>query len=126
MPEGKDLDQVYQVINKLDTAIDKLADVSSDIKQILAVHEQRLDQTESIMERNFTQMDAVHGRVSQLRDDMNGAEKRLMLELNDINKWRWQMMGSSSRCCSPRINSYKINANVVDFITISPYNTGYE
>ena len=95
MPEGKDLDQVYQVINKLDTAIDKLADVSSDIKQILAVHEQRLDQTESIMERHFTQMDAVHGRVSQLRDDMNGAEKRLMLELNDINKWRWQMMGAA-------------------------------
>ena len=96
MPEGKDLDQVYQVINKLDTAIDKLADVSSDIKQILAVHEQRLDQTESIMERHFTQMDAVHGRVSQLRDDMNGAEKRLMQELNDINKWRWQMMGAAA------------------------------
>ena len=96
MPEGKDLDQVYQVINKLDTAIDKLADVSSDIKQILAVHEQRLDQTESIMERHFTQMDAVHGRVSQLRDDMNSAEKRLMLELNDINKWRWQMMGAAA------------------------------
>ena len=96
MPEGKELDQVYQVINKLDTAIDKLADVSSDIKQILAVHEQRLDQTESIMERHFTQMDAVHGRVSQLRDDMNGAEKRLMQELNDINKWRWQMMGAAA------------------------------
>lgn len=95
MPD-KDLDQVYQVINKLDTAIDKLADVSSDIKQILAVHEQRLDQTENIMERHFGQMDAVHSRVSQLRDDMNDAEKRLMSELNDINKWRWQMMGAAA------------------------------
>ena len=36
MPDKQELDQVYQVINKLDTAIDKLADVSSDIKQILA------------------------------------------------------------------------------------------
>ena len=75
MPDKQELDQVYQVINKLDTAIDKLADVSSDIKQILAVHEQRLDQTENIMERHFVQMDAVHSRVSQLRDDMNEAEK---------------------------------------------------
>jgi len=41
MPDKQELDQVYQVINKLDTAIDKLADVSSDIKQILAVHERR-------------------------------------------------------------------------------------
>jgi len=95
MPD-KDLDQVYQVINKLDTAIDKLADVSSDIKQILAVHEQRLDQTENIMERHFVQMDAVHSRVSQLRDDMNGAEKRLLTEISDINKWRWQMMGAAA------------------------------
>ena len=52
MPE-KELDQVYQVINKLDSAIDKLADVSSDIKQIIAVHEQRLDQTENIIERHL-------------------------------------------------------------------------
>ena len=96
MPDKQELDQVYQVINKLDTAIDKLADVSSDIKQILAVHEQRLDQTENIMERHFVQMDAVHSRVSQLRDDMNEAEKRLMSELNDINKWRWQMMGAAA------------------------------
>ena len=41
-------------------------------------------------------MDAVHSRVSQLRDDMNEAEKRLMSELNDINKWRWQMMGAAA------------------------------
>jgi conjugal transfer/entry exclusion protein len=96
MPDKQELDQVYQVINKLDTAIDKLADVSSDIKQILAVHEQRLDQTENIMERHFVQMDAVHSRVSQLRDDMNAAEKRLLTEISDINKWRWQMMGAAA------------------------------
>jgi conjugal transfer/entry exclusion protein len=95
MPE-KELDQVYQVINKLDSAIDKLADVSSDIKQIIAVHEQRLDQTENIIERHFVQMDSVHSRVSQLRDDMNAAEKNLITQISDINKWRWQMMGAAA------------------------------
>lgn len=95
MPE-KELDQVYQVINKLDSAIDKLADVSSDIKQIIAVHEQRLDQTENIIERHFVQMDSVHSRVSQLRDDMNEAEKKVLTQINDINKWRWQMMGAAA------------------------------
>ena len=99
MPE-KELDQVYQVINKLDSAIDKLADVSSDIKQIIAVHEQRLDQTENIIERHFVQMDSVHSRVSQLRDDMNDAEKRVLTQINDINKWRWQMMGAAAGIAS--------------------------
>ena len=41
----KDVQHLYKVIDKLDTAIEKLSDVSTDIKSILAVHEQRLDQT---------------------------------------------------------------------------------
>lgn len=92
----RDLQHMYKVIDKLDTAIEKLSDVSTDIKQILAVHEQRLDQTESIMERHFVQMDAVHNRVSNLRDDMNTAQQELMDKIADINKWRWQMMGGAA------------------------------
>ena len=42
MPTAKsnktELDHIIKVVEKLDTAIDKLTDVSSDIKQILAVH----------------------------------------------------------------------------------------
>ena len=99
MPTAKsnktELDHIVRVVEKLDTAIDKLTDVSSDIKQILAVHESRLDQTETIMERHFTQMDAVHNRVSNLRDDMNSAQKELLEKIGDINKWRWQVMGGA-------------------------------
>ena len=99
MPTAKsnktELDHIIKVVEKLDTAIDKLTDVSSDIKQILAVHESRLDQTETIMERHFTQMDAVHNRVSNLRDDMNTAQKELLEKIGDINKWRWQVMGGA-------------------------------
>ena len=99
MPTAKsnktELDHIVKVVEKLDTAIDKLTDVSSDIKQILAVHESRLDQTETIMERHFTQMDAVHNRVSNLRDDMNNAQKELLEKIGDINKWRWQVMGGA-------------------------------
>ena len=99
MPTAKsnktELDHIVRVVEKLDTAIDKLTDVSSDIKQILAVHESRLDQTETIMERHFTQMDAVHNRVSNLRDDMNSAQKELLEKIGDINKCRWQVMGGA-------------------------------
>jgi len=90
-----EVEYLYKVIDKLDTAIDKLADVSSDIKQILAVHETRLDQTETVVERSFVQLDAVHHRVSALRDDMNAAEKDILHRINDINKWRWQVVGAA-------------------------------
>lgn len=91
-----DVEYLYKVIDKLDTAIDKLADVSSDVKQILAVHETRLDQNESIMERSFVQLDAVHQRVSALRDDVNMTEKDILHKINEINKWRWQVVGGAA------------------------------
>ena len=39
--------------------------------------------------------DAVHNRVSNLRDDMNSAQKELLEKIGDINKWRWQVMGGA-------------------------------
>lgn len=92
---ANDIDHVYRVIDKLDEAITKLADLSSDIKQILAVHETRLDQSEHIMERHFVQMDAIHQRVSSLRDDMNLAHSDVMDEIIALQKWKWMVMGGA-------------------------------
>lgn len=90
-----DLQNLYKVIDKLDAAIDKLADVSSDIKQILAVHETRLDQAETLMERHFVQMDAVHSRISSLRDDMGRSEREIIERIDVIEKWKWQVIGAA-------------------------------
>ena len=95
MPENTDIDHVYRVIDKLDEAITKLADLSSDIKQILAVHETRLDQNENIMERHFVQMDAIHQRVSSLRDDMNTAHAEVLGEIGLLQQWKWMVMGGA-------------------------------
>jgi len=38
----KDIESVNSINNRLDTAIDKLTDVSTSIKQMLAVHEEKI------------------------------------------------------------------------------------
>lgn len=97
MPQdNKDIDHVYKVIDKLDLAIDKLADVSSDIKQILAVHETRLDQSEAIMDRHFVQMDGIHQRIGNLRDDMNKESEEIRKELSKLHQWKWMIMGGAA------------------------------
>lgn len=97
MAEPKqDIDHVYRVIDKLDEAIDKLADVSSDIKQILAVHETRLDQSEAIMDRHFVQMDSIHQRIGNLRDDMNKESAEIRDELSKFHQWKWMIMGGAA------------------------------
>ena len=96
VPENKEIEHVYRVIDKLDEAIDKLTDVSGDIKQILAVHETRLDQSEAIMDRHFVQMDAIHQRIGNLRDDMNKESSEIRDELAKFHQWKWMIMGGAA------------------------------
>jgi peptidoglycan hydrolase CwlO-like protein len=44
----KDIESVNSINNRLDTAIDKLTDVSTSIKSMLAVHEEKIQQTRKI------------------------------------------------------------------------------
>ena len=45
----KDVENVNNIQSKLDTAIDKLTDVSSSIKSMLAVHEEKLSITSQLL-----------------------------------------------------------------------------
>ena len=52
----KDVEQVNTIHNRLDTAIDKLTDVSTSIKQMLAVHEEKISRQEQTDEVIFTKL----------------------------------------------------------------------
>ena len=87
---------LQQVDNKLDLAIDKLSDVSSDIKQILAVHESRIDSAENVMERHFVQQDAIHQRIGKLRDEMNKESQEIREDIAKLQQWKWMVMGGAA------------------------------
>jgi len=113
--------QVAAVNVKLDTAIDKLTDISGSIKSMLAVHEEKLTKQEDIdkaifkllenrrieTEQNIKaleqQLDVVH---KELKEDIELTEKRLMCEIKGISnslnnrvgvleKYRWIIIGVS-------------------------------
>ena len=104
----KDIANGNMIHSRLDTAIDKLTDVSTSIKQMLAVHEQKLTQTEKTEEILF---DKVRERGEELdmvyRDlqrDISQVEKRLLLEMKTLRacfdgrvsvleRWRWLIIG---------------------------------
>jgi flagellar biosynthesis/type III secretory pathway chaperone len=106
----KDIKNGELIHSRLDTAIDKLTDVSTSIKQMLAVHEQKIAQTEKTEEILF---DKVRERGEELdmvyRDlqrDINQVEKRLLLEMKTLKscfdgrvsvleKWRWLIIGGA-------------------------------
>ena len=59
-----EVEVLKSVVSKLDTSIDKIAQVSQDIGKILAVHEQRLDNIDKVSERRENEIKELHSRIT--------------------------------------------------------------
>jgi DNA repair ATPase RecN len=104
------VENVSGIQSKLDTAIDKLTDVSTSIKSMLAVHEEKLSRSEQIDEVIFGKIkdraeetDKVYRDLSK---EINQVERRLLIEIKSLKneigsrvgvleKWRWIIVGSA-------------------------------
>ena len=106
----KDIENVNTIHNRLDTAIDKLTDVSTSIKSMLAVHEEKIARQEKIDEVIFDKLkdraDEISDVYRELKKDVEMSEKRLLIEIkslkNDIGarvgvleKYRWIIIGGA-------------------------------
>ena len=106
----KDIENMNTINGRIDTAIDKLTDVSTSIKSMLAVHEEKIARQEKIDEVIFEKLkdraDEISDVYRELKKDVEMSEKRLLIEIkslkNDIGarvgileKYRWLIMGGA-------------------------------
>ena len=106
----KDVENVQTIHGRLDTAIDRLTDVSTSIKQMLAVHEEKItrqEQTDEVIfgklrERQI-EIDTVY---KALQKEIQQTEKRLLIEIKSLKldiggrvgtleKYKWLILGGS-------------------------------
>jgi len=106
----QEIENVNGIQGRLDTAIDKLTDVSTSIKSMLAVHEEKIQRQEQIDEVIFNKLkdraDEIDNVYRDLQREINQVEKRVLVEIkslrNDIGgrvgvleKWRWLILGGA-------------------------------
>ena len=106
----KDVENVQTIHGRLDTAIDKLTDVSTSIKQMLAVHEEKISRQEQTDEVIFDKLRERAGEIEQVHKDLTReiqqTEKRLLLEIKQLKldiggrvgileKYKWLLLGGS-------------------------------
>ena len=106
----KDIEQVNSIHTRLDTAIDKLTDVSTSIKSMLAVHSEKIARQEQVDEIIFEKLKERAGEIdkvhTELTNELNQVEKRLLLEIKAIRvdigsrvgmleKYRWIILGGA-------------------------------
>ena len=106
----KDIENVNSINNRLDTAIDKLTDVSTSIKSMLAVHEEKIQRQEQIDEIIFEKLKERAGEIDNVHRDLSkeiqSVEKRLLLEIRELKldiggrvgtleKYKWLILGGA-------------------------------
>ena len=106
----KDIENVTNLNVRLDTAIEKLTDVSTSIKQMLAVHEEKISRQEQIDEIIFDKLKERAGEIDnvhrEITKEIQQVEKRLLIEMKQIKldigsrvgileKYRWLIMGGA-------------------------------
>ena len=84
----QELENVNSIQGRLDTAIDKLTDVSTSIKSMLAVHEEKIQRQEQIDDIIFKKLKDRDSEVDEvfrdLQREMDQVEKRLLNEIRSL------------------------------------------
>ena len=106
----KDIENVSNLNSRLDLAIEKLTDVSTSIKSMLAVHEEKIQRQEQIDDIIFDKLkeraesiDQVH---KDLTEEIRQTEKRLLIEIKQLKvdiggrvgtleKYKWLILGGA-------------------------------
>ena len=106
----KDIENMNTINGRIDTAIDKLTDVSTSIKSMLALHEEKIQRQEKIDDVIFEKLKDRAEEISdvyrELKKDVEMSEKRLLIEIkslkNDIGarvgvleRYKWLILGGA-------------------------------
>ena len=102
------LEDLKDIIVKIDDAIEKLSEVNSNVTKMLAVHEQRISKQEETDNILFTKID-------KLRDKVDRDYDALVSRVQAIEKRVWMAIGAIA-CITFLMN----NTRVIEILTSEP------
>ena len=98
------LEDLKDIIVKIDNAIEKLSEVNTNVGRMLAVHEERItkqEETDSIL----------FAKIDKLRDKVDGDYDIIVSRISLIEKRVWMAIGAIA-CLT-----FLMNTKVVQFLT---------
>ena len=110
----REVEDMKVIHGRLDTAIEKITEVSNCINRMLAVHEEKISQQEDVLIRSDAEFSAnvkeLHSRITtntkemmalmseqhkEQTDKMTKLEIELQGRVGVLEKWRWIIIGGS-------------------------------
>jgi DNA repair ATPase RecN len=92
----KDVSQVTVFLGKLDSAIEKLCDVSASIKELLAVHDHKLTQQSEVNSEIYDMI-----KELKIENHKEHLETKLQLDqlavrIANLEKWKYTIVGGAA------------------------------
>lgn len=88
----RDMAQISILVERMDTTIEKLAELSANISKLLAVHEQRLEQYEKISEKLIEnaerRRDEIEIKVKEIYKDISVLDNKFLAEIKSFRDER--------------------------------------
>ena len=81
------VEDLKPLIHKMESAIEKLSELNTSVRRMLAVHEERLTKQEEIDNVLFTKID-------QLRDKMDVDHNSVLSRIRTIERKMWSIAGA--------------------------------
>lgn len=83
------MNDFYNVINKLDSAIEKISEVNTNIIKMLAVHEEKIGHNEKSELLLSKMNDEIKADASSDRKDINKRVDDLYDDVEDLKRYKW-------------------------------------
>lgn len=81
-----ELEVLKSVVNKLDSSLEKISEVSNSIGKLLAVHDERLNSLEKNNDKKDREIDDIHSRIStqtrEILEKIDSMETKLENKMN--------------------------------------------
>ena len=113
----RDVNQISGIFTKLDTTIDKLGEVSTNLSKIVAVHEAKLEKQDNTDKQLQSLIDVLFQKFEDYRkitednkdelrkeirqahncgmDEMKEMKKALVTRVAELEKWKWMVVGGA-------------------------------
>ena len=92
----KDVSQVTVFLGKLDSAIEKLCDVSTSIKELLAVHDHKLTQQSEVNSEIYDMIKELKIENHKEHLETKSQLDQLVVRISSLEKWKYTIVGGAA------------------------------
>jgi Zn-dependent oligopeptidase len=91
----RDMSRINLILEKLDATIDKLSDISSSIKELLAVHDHKLQMQLTVNEEIFNAIKELKEENHREHLETKDQIKFLSRRMDAFDRWKYTLIGGS-------------------------------